>query len=366
MVAVVAHSGNQVAPLTERKVRVLRRKDQLHVKPTQKEIAIANGQDKEERSLEDKIPEHLPIKIKIRADREKEFKDLDNKHWARDLEIEVKNTGTKPIYQLVLLIELPEADINNGKQLFSVRFGRVALSVFKEPIETAKPDDVPIKPGETIVLKIPESQARGWELWRAHNGFREPKKVVVEFEQLSFGDGTGFRQIEGTPWPPPKRSQSNSIRGRSDLPIRTHHSRSKLEPAPDCCPSGCQWVHEYEDSTSCYGTIHSNSNPSDAGCTVHRVDVRPCSESGDCRKVSWENQTCIVYEGDADYEYGCPYAKTSSCGSASPSGGGGGGSGSGGNLGGNPFGCDEYYWIWYVFNGSDWGPLGPIDYAGCW
>ena len=67
------------------KVRVLRRKDQLYVKPTAAEIADPKNrvQDgpvslpkKEEREFDDRIPKHLPIRVKIKKEKEEKFKDL--------------------------------------------------------------------------------------------------------------------------------------------------------------------------------------------------------------------------------------------------------------------------------------------------
>src|SRR6266481_5168307 len=58
----------------------------------------------EERVLESLIPKHVPLGIKIR--KEKEFKDLSNENWARDFELEVTNTGNKPIYSFYMLLKL--------------------------------------------------------------------------------------------------------------------------------------------------------------------------------------------------------------------------------------------------------------------
>ncbi|HVF66163.1 MAG TPA: hypothetical protein VM914_00770 [Pyrinomonadaceae bacterium] len=58
------------------------------------------------RKFENTIPEHVPIKVKLKS--EKSFKDLKNKNWARELEIEVKNTGDKPIYYLYVIIAMPD------------------------------------------------------------------------------------------------------------------------------------------------------------------------------------------------------------------------------------------------------------------
>lgn len=69
---------------------------------------IGLAQNIEARELEDTTPKHLPIKIKIREEKEKAFKDLRNEHWLSDLEIEVKNIGDKPIYFLGFVINIPE------------------------------------------------------------------------------------------------------------------------------------------------------------------------------------------------------------------------------------------------------------------
>lgn len=161
------------------------------------------AQEKEERELENTLPKHLPIRVKLKAEKEKAFKDLDNTDWARDFELEVKNTGTKPIYQLVLLLLLPETQIAGGRLLFSLHYGRTELSVFKEKLELAKPEDIPIQPGETYIFKIPQGQDAGWEDLVRAEGWPQPKRVVLKLEGLSFGDGTGFRWNEGIPWPQP-------------------------------------------------------------------------------------------------------------------------------------------------------------------
>src|SRR6267142_246433 len=97
----------QTTPLTDPKIKILRRKGERNVPPTMAEIAsFRRQQPKEERELEDTIPAHVPIKVKIKAEKEQAFKDLSNEHWVRDLEIEVKNTGTKPIYFLHLQLHL--------------------------------------------------------------------------------------------------------------------------------------------------------------------------------------------------------------------------------------------------------------------
>ena len=54
----------------------------------------------QERAFENKIPDHIPIKIKIKKEKEESFKDLKNEKWLREFELEITNTGNKPIYFL--------------------------------------------------------------------------------------------------------------------------------------------------------------------------------------------------------------------------------------------------------------------------
>lgn len=152
---------------------------------------------KEEREIVDKIPTHLPIKVKVRN--LEKVKDLKNDQWMRDVEIEIKNTGTKPIYFLRLDIFFIDVERNPGEQIgYFFRYGRPELIDFaKRPT----PEDVPIKPGETHVFKMPESYAKGWSNYKTREKKPHPKKVGLRFHELGFGDGTGFRTTGGLPVP---------------------------------------------------------------------------------------------------------------------------------------------------------------------
>src|SRR5205085_7879612 len=107
----------------------------------------------QERELEDKIPTHIPLKIKI--------KNYQGEHFLRGLEIEVTNTGNKPIYYLLLLLDLPEIVSPNGATVgYSLTYGNVKLHDFENRLGL---EDVPIQPGESYVFRLPENRWRGWE-----------------------------------------------------------------------------------------------------------------------------------------------------------------------------------------------------------
>jgi hypothetical protein len=205
LVAVVATtlSTGQTTVAANPRIQVLHR-DQLHVKPTAVEFASLRQLPREERQLEVKLPTYLPIKVKPRAEKEAAFKDLNNDHWANDLEIEIKNIGAKPIYYLVLIVDLPEIVMGAGNLVFVSRYGRRELSLFREPLERAQPEDIPIAPGETTSLKISKDQIEGWGDLVHAGVWPQPRKVVIKYEQLSFGDGTGYRSSTAGPWPPPE------------------------------------------------------------------------------------------------------------------------------------------------------------------
>jgi hypothetical protein len=152
-----------------------------------------------ERELDDQVPKHLPIKVKIRKEKEKAFKDLKNEKWLRDFELEVTNTGDKPIYFLSLSLILPEIIGTSGyKSGFTLHYGRTQLGNL---VNKAEPDDIPIKPGEIYIFKIAEAQVLGWDSFRRRENKPQPKKVILHFQILSFGDGTGFVGTNGLALP---------------------------------------------------------------------------------------------------------------------------------------------------------------------
>jgi hypothetical protein len=159
----------------------------------------AQAPAKEEREVVDKIPKHLPIKIKIKKEKEEKVKDLKNEDWLGELEVEVTNTGTKPIYLLDIDLFMPDVFAPNGLNIGSrLTYGREELIDFSEPL---RPDDVPIKPGEVVILSVRAIHVEGWKRGRAKGTLTNPKKIEFLFLQINFGDGTGFSGTGGGPIP---------------------------------------------------------------------------------------------------------------------------------------------------------------------
>jgi len=168
----------------------------------------AQSPAKEEREIADHIPLHLPIKVKVKNP--ERANDLKNDNWLGDLEIEVKNTGDKPIYFLRLGLIFLDVKKDSGEEIgYSLVYGRGELIDIGQ---RAEPEDVPILPGDIHVFKLHESYVKGWNWYRTSVEKKpHPKKVEIIFSGINFGDGTGFVGSDGTPVPEQKSSSIETI-----------------------------------------------------------------------------------------------------------------------------------------------------------
>jgi hypothetical protein len=158
----------------------------------------------QERIFENKIPAHIPIKIKIKKEKEESFKDLKNEKWLREFELEVTNTGDKPIYFLHITMGT-NVKVDNGLEMvYPLTYGRAELG---DIVTKANSDDVPIKPGETIKLNV--GKAPYWEQGVREKRWPQSTKFTAEIQLLSFGDGTGYF---GTQLYPPAGRQQAAVK----------------------------------------------------------------------------------------------------------------------------------------------------------
>jgi hypothetical protein len=134
--------------------------------------------------IEDQIPPRVPIDVEI--------KNLKTDSILRDIEIKVTNTANKSIYFLELGIVLPDNLSPAGYPIgFPLRYGRPELIRFEDPLE---PNDVPLLPGESCLLKVPENNLVAFEKLVAKGKITQAgvKRVYLMFRHLNFGDKTGF------------------------------------------------------------------------------------------------------------------------------------------------------------------------------
>jgi hypothetical protein len=200
------------------RTKILRRYDRLSLKPSGQEVQDNQAPPPEERFLENTIPNHVPIKIKIRKEKEKGFKDLRNEKWAREFELEVKNTGSKPIYSLSLLLVTDIRSNESGLPIvFPITFGRTELGDIRA---IAEPTDIPIKPGETYVFQFHAGQVRAFEARNREQNRPQVKKIRMTVQLLTFGDGTGYAGNSGVLLPR-QATEPSSLNRCLDPPNRS-------------------------------------------------------------------------------------------------------------------------------------------------
>src|SRR5207237_4785444 len=106
------------------------------------------------RQLNDEITNGVPTRGKLKAEKEVTLNDLSNPDWFLDFELQLTNISNKPIYLLLLWLELPDTKSDNNNPLaFTLQYGRIDFIHFNtQPVDT----DVPIPPGDTRTLTIPD------------------------------------------------------------------------------------------------------------------------------------------------------------------------------------------------------------------
>lgn len=156
-------------------------------------------QESTKRLFENKIPPHVPLKIKIKKEKEEKALDFNNKNWCRDIEIEVTNTSDKPIYFLSLNVEMPDLpqDRPGVNRVFILSYGR---GDFIEQNTKPIPEDIPIEPKATYTFVLDENEMGGYEKWRTRNNAKDPMKLEIWLNHLSYGDVTGFTTLGALPF----------------------------------------------------------------------------------------------------------------------------------------------------------------------
>ena len=174
-------------------------------------LISVRAQSSEVRAIENRVPKHIPIKLKMKKEKEKAVRDLSNEKWPRDFELEITNTGTKPIYFLQMSLIMPGVTAQDGTPIsFSIYYGTTRKSGRID--FQASPEDVPLQPGETYVFRIPKFNVESWERAQQRENRPDAKRLVLDFQLLSFGDGTGFAGTNGVAMPRAPRAKSSLSR----------------------------------------------------------------------------------------------------------------------------------------------------------
>jgi hypothetical protein len=277
-------------------------------------LAPSLAQDGEKREIEDQIPKHLPLKVKLKKEKEEKVKDFRNDAWVLDFELEVTNTSEKPIYFLNMYVLLPEFVVpNGGIKGMPLRYGRID---FVKSATRPLPDDVPIQPGETYIFKILDQDQRAWSVRKAAGLAPNPRKLRLIFSDLSFGDGTGFSGTTGLPYP-------NKQISKADLDARCLEQRAQKQewrgdvrigppellirqPLFETRPAAILPVRFFESTSvpvrppqsglCCPGTQCSFLKPSTYFCSCGvavSVDTASCSDpEGQCATAQYVDRDC--------------------------------------------------------------------------
>lgn len=209
----------------------------------------------------------VPLKI-VRVD------NLQSANFPSDLEIEVKNVSSKPIFYIRLGVFFPEVLGDNGNSsVITLRYGNPKLINIKN---RPHPEDIPIRPGGSHVFKVPAEQADGFKKFVRTRNLPVDKilSISLRIDTINFGDNTGFTS-GGLPYPNRASRTYHPLEGRRKevvsmkigfMPARPKASVSLLRACQNCQGFNC-------------GRYRIESDPNDghfctgAGGVICEVDI---------------------------------------------------------------------------------------------
>jgi len=125
-----------------------------------------------------------------------QIRNVDSDNFPYDLEIDVKNISPKAIYFFRVNLVFPDVPGPSGTPVailgYPIYYGRFEMISLRE---RAALDDQPLQPDETLVLRLSNWQQQGLRKYQSSAGIQDSafNNFTIDFQEVSFGDGTGFR-----------------------------------------------------------------------------------------------------------------------------------------------------------------------------
>src|SRR5438309_244653 len=124
-------------------IKVLKRRyDRRREPPNAAEVAELRRQvqaDQEKRTLKTREFKDMPLKFQA-------IRNVDSETWYKDLQIEVKNIGTKPIYGILAFLEFPDHKPGGRDIGMVLSYGELK---YWDIDVLADPQDLHLDPGQT-------------------------------------------------------------------------------------------------------------------------------------------------------------------------------------------------------------------------
>ena len=152
--------------------------------------------------------EYKNMPLEVRA-----VRNLQSENWLKDLEIEIKNVGRKPIYFVLGYLLFPD-DKSAERVGIRLMYGH-GINAERQ----SEPADPHLDPGEVYTFKIDEDFQKGFER-RTKESPGMYKKFEFWLTIIGFGDGTSFENGEnqdyrkktslesGSEWPSKKKASA--------------------------------------------------------------------------------------------------------------------------------------------------------------
>jgi hypothetical protein len=123
----------------------------------------------------------MPVRVR-------EVRNLQSETWPNDLEIEVENVSSKPIYFINAVLSFPDVPVPNGTSGIVLKYGNIEnMDVGR----SAKSEDEHLDPGKTLILRVSKIYVKGL-LAKEKKSPGNLKRFKFWFSIISFGDGTGY------------------------------------------------------------------------------------------------------------------------------------------------------------------------------